>query len=413
MKAEPKKQYNNKPSLGNTITLELLVDYLINYSSHSKPVSIKDICSYFDEKIAFATENGMSLNQLDESLEEDFFNSYLPEKNNSASQQTSEKQIKRLLIKYLDKQLFAGFFISSSAKKPLKTISSGNTKLNIKSDEKVFYVDRPFDEASINLLRDALEVFPYAETYVTYDIISNLNRLTPKYNRREFNPEIVSAIKYKGSYFQNLEEITKAFSSVNKSDMYVNKIRFTYCMYDENKKLIEKPSPHNGKVERIVNPVKIMWANGYYYLVTVIVNEKQSDNLHRSEMEYRYINYRIDRMKNVKCLDEKAKIPADFSTDKYRTTHPIMYTEKHQEHNTIEIQCDKSIINNAIDTFGFDIEISPYKDINDVIITIRGTSLEGVKMWALEYCEKCRILNPPALIEQMKKAAEHLNKCYL
>ena len=412
MKVQPKKKYDNKPSLGNTITPELLVEYLINYSSQNKPVSIKDMCSYFDEKIVFASENGMALNQLDDSMEEDLLKNYLPEKSSFAPQQTSEKQIKRLLIKYLDTHLFAGFFISSSVPQTIGSGKSGKPLLKVRADERVFYVDRPFDEASINLLRDALEVFPYAETYVTYDIISNLNRLTPMYNRREFNPEIVSAVKYKGSYFKNLEEITKAFSSINKPNMYVNKIRFTYCMYDENKKLIEKPG-RNGTSERIVNPVKIMWANGYYYLVTVISKEKKSDNLHRSELEYIYINYRIDRMKNVKCLTEKAKIPAEFSTDKYRTTHPIMYAEKNQEHNTIEIQCDKSIINNAIDTFGFDIEISPSADSNNVILTIRGTSLEGVKMWALEYCEKCRILSPPTLIEQMKKAAEHLKNCYL
>ena len=55
----------------------------------------------------------------------------------------------------------------------------------------------------------------------------------------------------------------------NSRKKQINKISFVYCEYDENKKLIEKPLK-NGSLIRTVNPVRIMWSNGYYYLVTAI-----------------------------------------------------------------------------------------------------------------------------------------------
>ncbi|MBE6856821.1 MAG: WYL domain-containing protein [Ruminococcus sp.] len=94
----------------------------------------------------------------------------------------------------------------------------------------------------------------------------------------------------------------------------------------------------------------------------------------------------------------------------YREKNPVMYAQTPLKR--IEILCDRSLINNALDTLGFgiDISVTPKPDI--VKITIRNSSYKGVKMWALEYCDKCEILAPQSLRDEMKKSAEHLVSVY-
>lgn len=152
-----------------------------------------------------------------------------------------------------------------------------------------------------------------------------------------------------------------------------------------------------------------MWTNGYYYLVAAIP-EKSDDN---NDKNYLYINYRIDRMREVKIEDEFAEIPCTFKPEEYRNQHPVMYRKMASESFRIQIICDKALINNVLDTFGFDAEISKIpNDDSKVFITLKNTSYTGVKMWALEYGDKCEIINPSALREDMKNAAKHLLDVY-
>lgn len=293
-------------------------------------------------------------------------------------------------------------------------------------NKKVFYAESALDEESVNILRDSLEVFPYAEPEITLDIISRLNRLTPEYNRIEYDPKRVSAIKYPGTYYKNVREIMKALSGIiyddgsnkslgkdekkmrkseyeNKRAKKIKKISFEYYSYNEEKKLELRPAKDKSRV-RTVNPVRLMWSNGYYYLVTVIPNDTDEQ-----DEKFTFINYRVDRMKEVKCLDEDAVIPNEFSPDKYRGKHPVMYAGESEK--IIEIRCIRSLINNALDTFGFDITITLDRD-GSVIIKLTDTSSEGVKMWALEYGFGCEILSPQSLRDEMRAAAAHLIKLY-
>ena len=255
-----------------TITPELLTNYLINYSSEYHKVSILEMCSYFTQRIEYFQELSETSSEYDEkwddlSIEIDskFLETqmvYVP------SNSTVSNQIRRLISQYLMKPLPCGISIWSSV--------SYQKALAIENTRQVFYAKRLLDESSISLLRDAIEVFPYAEPSKTKSIIDNLNMLTPYYNRREFSSDKLGVIKYPSTYYKNLEVIYKAFRAVkddermkmitpkerklsqldyNKTQFKtVNQISFEYCEYDETKKLKIKKLK-NGKETRIVNPV--------------------------------------------------------------------------------------------------------------------------------------------------------------
>ena len=421
----------NEPKF--TVTLELLTNYLIKFSSEYHKVSISEICSYFIQRADYIECEAEDVNEcadlwndLDYDVDKELLETQMV---SVTSNSTIPSQIRRLIDKYLMKTLPCGVSIWAS-------VDYDKAK-KIENTRQVFYAKRLLDETSINLLRDAIEVFPYAEVGKTASIIRNLNMLTPHYNRREFDPKRMNAIKYPGTYYENLEAIYKAFRTVkddekmkritpeekklsqidyNKTQQKpINKISFRYCEYNENKELKIKLLS-DGEEIRIVNPVKLIWTNGYCYLVAAVPSHKKSG-------EFIFINYRVDRMTDVKCLDTLSEYVPDSNDSApekhpessplvYAKKNPVMYSENKENQKPVVIICSKKLINNALDTFGFDIDIAKTKDPEKVEITIRKSSYIGIKMWALEYGHGAEIVSPPELREKMKKAAEHLMEIY-
>lgn len=205
------------------------------------------------------------------------------------------------------------------------------------------------------------------------------------------------------------------YENSKKHSKKISRLQFEYCMYDydENRKkitLVTRPVKKNGEITNIreVNPLILTWSNGYYYLVTYACFND----------EYHYYNYRVDRMKNVKCLKQDADEYNDrtyfrsgeFDPKLYIAKHPVMYSST-KIYDKVEIRCKRFILNNALDTFGFDIKVLKCEG-NEVVFTVNNLTGQGVLMWALEYCEHCEILNPPELRAEMKRYAELMVKKY-
>lgn len=394
-----KKTAENDECALPTITLDMLRDYLQRNTSKNKKMSI-------DEMIM-----GMSWEQrrmTGENVNPDVCRVYDP----TQVELSTKKQIRRLLETYHTK--YPDYFRDSAeihiccTDECYSDISKDGKRSLPYSDYKVFYAESPLSEESVNILRDSLSVFPYAEPHKTAEIINDLNRLTPVFNRIPYDPRKVWANKFPDtSYYANISEITKALAgiiydskddnSLKPDDKRMSKgdyekkrrksakqISFEYYSYNENKVLEVRPLK-DGRTVRIADPVKLMWSNGYYYLVCAYRKKDVPESAVENE-KYNLINYRVDRMKNVTCLDTDADIPHDFSPAVHRSQSPVMYSGSIE--SVIEIRCKKSLINNAIDTFGFDIGIKK-TDEDTVIIRIHDTSPEGVKMWALEYGFGC------------------------
>lgn len=405
--------------------------FLVENSSKSKPVSVNYISSYFSRCIEDAAEDGLDdFHDLSKTDFAEIFADISKQTDTVDINESVRTYVKRTFKKYLDQELLPGFVVK--CKKTAKT-----------SADEVYYISTPLSDNQVILLRDAISVFPYAEKNKTAEIINSLNLLTPVYNREKYHPEIVNADKYKGSYYENLEEIRKAFAGVTgeNSDGDIKKLQFVYCKYNEKKELV--PSLRDGKETREVNPVKVLWANGYYYLVALTFDNDKA----------RFINFRIDRMKNVKCLDENAvpikdylpresknaletkqnlkrlkklgkepRVPQNlveaskrmddrgFSVAKYKSSHPIMYSEN--ELPIIRIKCNIMRMNNAIDTFGFDFSVAPTENPDEVIITLHNTDAQGVKMWALEYGDTCEIIEPASLRDDIRNSLSAMLEMY-
>ena len=422
---------NNKSDTPKfTITLQLLVDYLINYSCEYRKVSLLEMNTYFTKRTEFfeglPADEASKWNDLNYEIDQEYMDECEVQIRPDSSVRT---QIKRLIENYLMVPLPCGVSIWSSKEKKLAIIAS-NT-------EKIFYAKTLLNETAVKLLCDAIEVYPYADSGQTENIIKNLNKFIPHFNRRSFNPNSIDAPKNPGTYYQNIEQIYKAFSKVKyeqgneeitakdkkllqseydkKYRKEISQISFEYYEYDENKKLVPKKL-ENGEITRIVNPVKLMWSSGFCYLVAAVPSFKDKNKLI-------FINYRVDRMRNVRCLDTPSLYkPYNAETDPgnhpeayprvYSTKNPYMYSDNEEQRKSVVLICSKKLINKALDVFGFGIRIEKTDDPEKFEITIRKVSYTGVKMFALQYFDKCEVKEPPELRKEMKNAVKQLIKTY-
>lgn len=336
------------------------------------------------------------------------------------SDQTILSAISRTLKKILGMQMVYGLMIKQQQ-------FPGYEIPKRQSELKQYYAQGPLTDSQVRILRDAVIVYPYAEENETRKIVNALNKLTPVYNRETFDYSKIKAMKYCGDYYKNIEEIHKALSlkkyrsDPEKSDKEtirwegaadklqekpVTQIRFRYCEYDENKELKPKKLKYPTQGERDpeirrVNPIRLMWANGYYYLVGYLKNKKGGEI---------FINYRVDRMRDVECTSDPAELPdpQKFDLYKYKFSNPVMYSgSKH----SVRLLCEKWLMNNIIDTFGFDVIVNQTED-ERLLVDLIQVSYEGVMMWALEYWSGCEILEPPELRLKMQEAAESLGSMY-
>ncbi|MCH5194276.1 MAG: WYL domain-containing protein [Oscillospiraceae bacterium] len=398
-----------------TITPDDVADYLIRRSSPEHKVSEKEITGAMDI-IRYDGEDEVNTSSM----------------YSGAIDPASRKKVKEILDEYaveagskdkndIYKKLLMGFNIMCT-KAPQKC----------KYDERVYYAEPLFTESQKNILCDSIAVYPYIEADETEKIIDTLNRITTEYYEYHYDPSVVLARKYRGSCYKNLTEITKALAefktdedrgkkdakfkdgsmtiakykrSIRKEPL---KIRFKYCLYDENKNLAVRPSrfivDKDDPDVREANPARLMWVNGYYYLVTYYYDKNKEAN---------FVNYRVDRMQDVKCTSTKAdKLPEEFSEQDYRYKNPVMYYEKDpKKRSAVTIKCSKKLINNVIDTFGLEVKIEK-KDKDNVLVYIYDTAHTGIKMWVMEYSDDCEVLEPQSLRDDIKATAERIQAKY-
>ncbi len=457
-----REQYN--------ITSVDIVGYLIRNSSQNKLVSINDIAMYFAACNEAARSKGVAdfhdltdadIVQAVAQMNQQTFSCVI----NDPTFVSIRTQVKRMLKKLLGREILPGVTVFEAP-----YTHSGKSKGELLSDVEMFYVQTPLNEVQVNLLRDAISVFPYAKPTETAEIIEGLNCFTPEYNRADYWPELVNAEKYQGEYYENLNTIRKAFSPIkdeedaqkqkvvkndtkvgeyrNRKRKKIKKISFKYYEYNENKELVLRKL--RGSETRVVDPIKVMWANGYYYLVTI--------GYSTTHKKLYYTNYRIDRMKDVQCLAEDAesfedKLPASerralalrrvvseagsvsgtrlsrlkgipndikelarrldnrgFAVSRYRYSNPVMHTGGREKE--IVLRCEKYMMNSIIDTFGFDIHTKIEVDSGKVLVVLRDTATAGVKLFALEYGEGVEVLSPLSLRSSVAETVSKMNAVY-
>ena len=175
------------------------------------------------------------------------------------------------------------------------------------------------------------------------------------------------------------------------------KVSFKYLEYGTDKR--QHIKTRNDGTERvfIISPYQMAAKEGKYYL---ICNYGKYDDIS---------NYRLDRITELKILDEPAKPfehlkwangrTLDLAT--YMKEHPYMYAS---DNVRAVFRVAKAMVSDVIDLFGTEVTFS---DEDDADVTVTAFTNEmAMEQFALNFAPDVTVLEPQRLREKVKNALE-------
>ena len=254
-----------------------------------------------------------------------------------------------------------------------------------------YLAERQFEDSELRLLIDGVLSDRFISTKHSADLIEKLCSLGNKYFRhhvkniysvREWNKTDNVAV------FYTIEIIDEAIESGKQ-------ISFDFNRYGPDKKL-------HRVAHHVVSPYQMVLKNQSYYLMAY--NEK-----------WKHIAYyRLDRITEACIMDAQATplksvdgYQNGIDYKRFSTALPYMFADKPEP---VEFICDEWVIDHAIDWFGKDIAVLPYKEeCYKVRVSV---SLNAMEFWALQYVSAVEIISPDSLRERVKSSLQDAIKKY-
>lgn len=277
-----------------------------------------------------------------------------------------------------------------------------------KRPQKYYYYQSSFTNAEVTTLMDAVETYNYFSDDDIMELINKLIRLQP-----------ISYAADTYSYYDPTpkDENSLLIPNIDLLDKIIDNkkcARITYCSYNHSKELV----PRKG-YPKVIEPLALMWSNGYYYLVAYHPDHKS------------VVHFRIDRITDIEPMDQTPMHPLkDFNASRYRLEHPVMYGGSRQEMVFLCRQTPHNYIMNTImDTFGKPARIvqasdqelleylghdsAYYKEKNETWFRVSVYSTPGgVELWASQYCADCRLIYPSESADRVKEALNRALQYY-
>ncbi len=254
-------------------------------------------------------------------------------------------------------------------------------------------LSREFDDAELRILIDSVLFSKSISTRQAKGLIQKIRGLASNY----FNAKV--------SHVSNLPELQRtdnkqamySLDTINDAIAKKKKISFIYNYIGTDLAL----HPRREEPD-IVNPYQIVANNGRFYLIGNY--DKYANVAH----------IRIDRMTDVKMLNDKAKPMKDvrelekgLNLPKHMAEHIYMFGGKSIP---VKLATTADMMTELVDWFGKDIRILETKGEN---IKLQVTCNENaMRYWALQYGPYVEVLEPKSLRKTLKEDIEAMQKKY-
>lgn len=260
-----------------------------------------------------------------------------------------------------------------------------------------FYLVRDFTDSELRLLIDGLLFAKHVPYSQCKELIEKLEGLSNTYFR--------SRVRHIATMQDNTTDNRQVFLNVEQIDEAIargRKIAFRYLEYGTDKKMHPKKRSSGSEIY-IVSLYQMAANEGKYYL---ICNFDKYDDIS---------NYRIDRMKDVQILDEKAK-PFEslqgaggkaLDLSEYMRSHVYMYSSGNCR---AKLRIVRPMISDVIDMFGKDVTFSD-KAPDGVTVTVNANEM-SILQFAQSFAPDVVILEPKALREKAKSCLQRAAERY-
>lgn len=252
-----------------------------------------------------------------------------------------------------------------------------------------YYFGETLDMYEIRILLDAVYAAKSIEDKERNKLIRKVKSLTNKKDSEIYDSKLYV---YNKPIVSESTHLKYYLDKIHKSIFNSKKLKFQYGNYDTN---MNFNIHHNGEFY-IVHPYNLVWSNDFYYLVAY--DEKKS----------KIINYRVDRMREVKIEDVSFSINSEFDINSYLRSCFNMYTGQVDE---VEIKFVNKLINATIDRFGKEV-IIVYKDDKTFIVRFEAAVNEGLLRWILNWGADAEVISPKYLQNMIKDEINKMSRIY-
>lgn len=230
--------------------------------------------------------------------------------------------------------------------------------------------NKPFDTLEIKLLIDSVRLNSVIPRKNEKDIIDKLMKFIPNEDKRHFTNRVIGSLKKESDMtpFFNLDTIDLAIQQRKKIELDYKDSDNTIAHY-------------------IVTPMSVIMINYHYYVICSDPDKKQN------------IIFRIGDIKNLYISDEDSSPYTYFKG--YSMLNP---TGENFDYNIATLRCStdiEKIFHDTFDSFLFKDRKITYCNDNEYFIADVYGSDEAILRWALSYMDKCEIIEPQSLRDEI------------
>ncbi len=254
---------------------------------------------------------------------------------------------------------------------------------------------RDFDMPEIQILLDAVQAANFITPKQTTDFESKIAKLggAPSAEERKRN-------SFKFNLNKNSDP--SVFYSINEVRQAINlkrKVSFKYFNYDGEKDRVFKTlggdartvDAQKAKVY-VENPCATVFSDGNYYMIAY--NEKH-DNL---------VNYRVDRMVEVKVLEEERYLPDFYLVSTEVKEHlKGMFGMYGGEIVSVVFEITEDLVDVVMDKFGEDVNLVRDEDTGKLRFKAPVQMSPQSMGWMCSFGDKCKVLTPPEVVAEVKE----------
>ncbi len=270
-----------------------------------------------------------------------------------------------------------------------------------RSPEMYYCYKSIFDDSEVKMLIDSLESYNYLSSGDITGLMLKLSGLTPMglnsyrkkhYDLNNVDPRIDT---HQARLLSNLKILHDIIDAKNFAS-------FINCYYNKDHAL----QPKNME-PMIVRPQKLVYGNGFYYLLAVVFNERSS--------HYETWNFRVDRLNAITELkptnEDRQKYQAEDPGDaaSFRLHHPVMYGDKIVDAKML-VWNRPYLLNALHDFFGKEARIREKNE--DWLEVTLNCAFTGLRLFATEYCNAVIVLSPEELVDKVKRDIYRAKKAY-
>ena len=236
---------------------------------------------------------------------------------------------------------------------------------------------RPFRVAELRTLIDAVSSSQFITKEKSDELIRKLAALAVKQKRDSLTARAFTADRIKA----DVPDIFDSIECVGDAIERGKKIAFQYITYNVNKEVVLRK---DGK-EYVVSPMALIWDNRRYYARCI---DPEKPNA---------VNYRIDRMRNVRIVEEAAMKEPGFNPSEYANKVNHMFDDGKDAEDIVLLAENERMIN-IIDRYGENIR-TEITDDGHFRATVNAVPSNTFYAWLFEFGDSIVVERPAHIRE--------------